>query len=308
VRGSVRRSWLIVPAHDNDRLAEAAGSNADVVVLDLQDTVHDSMRHEARDNIRDAISDMRDTGSEVFVRVDIELIYADLVASVWRGLTGIVIPGVTNVEQVMDADSILTDLESQRGVVKPPPVGDVREADDPRGPEQALEIHLSLDTGRGNWDAQQLIKASNRVKSISLGRADLVMDLRGEPSGDLHQMEYLMQRLIVIANALNVEPVGAWWRATSRGLVAGYDDTLQAAIDGRMAGFRGGLCMTARQVKPLNTGYTPSADEVSHAEEVFTREPTYSPMAGIASDLIAWSEECQNRNRSKSIVTAQRNQ
>ena len=308
MRGSVRRSWLIVPAHDNDRLAEAASSGADVVVLDLQDTVHDSMRHEARDNIRDAISDMRDAGSEVFVRVDIELIYADLVASVWRGLTGIVIPGVTNVEQVMDADSILTDLESQRGVVKPPPVGDVREADDPRGPEQALEIHLSLDTGRGNWDAQQLIKASNRVKSISLGRADLVMDLRGEPSGDLHQMEYLMQRLIVIANALNVEPVGAWWRATSRGLVAGYDDTLQAAIDGRMAGFRGGLCMRARQVKPLNTGYAPSADEVSHAEEVFTREPTYSPMSGIASDLIAWSEECQTRNRSKSIVTAQRNQ
>lgn len=121
-------------------------------------------------------------------------------------------------------------------------------------------------------------------------------------------MEFLMQRLIVIANALNVEPVGAWWRATSRGLVAGYDDTLQAAIDGRMAGFRGGLCMRARQVKPLNTGYTPSEDEASHAEEVVAREPTYSPMSGIASDLIAWSEECQNRNRSKSIVTAQRNQ
>lgn len=306
--GSVRRSWLIVPAHDNQRLAEAARSSADVVVLDLQDTVHDSMKHEARDNIRDAISDMRDAGSEVFVRIDIELIYADLLASVWRGLTGIMIPGATSVEQVMDADSILTELESQRGVVKPPPLGNVREADDPRGPEQALEIHLSLDTGRGNWDAQQLIKASNRVMSISLGRADLVMDLRGEPSGDLHQMEYLMQRLIIIANGLNVEPVGAWWRATSRGLVAGYDDTLQAAIDGRMAGFRGGLCMRARQVKPLNAGYTPSADEVSHAEEVITTEPTCSPMSGIASDLIAWSEECQNRDRSKSFVTAQRNE
>ncbi|HBJ30212.1 MAG TPA: CoA ester lyase, partial [Dehalococcoidia bacterium] len=54
MRGSVRRSWLIVPAHDNDRLAEAASSNADVVVLDLQDTVHDSSKHVARDNIRDA--------------------------------------------------------------------------------------------------------------------------------------------------------------------------------------------------------------------------------------------------------------
>ena len=106
------------------------------------------------------------------------------------------------------------------GVVKPPPVGEVREADDPRGPEQALEIHLSLDTGPGNWHAEELIRASDRVKSISLGRADLVMDLREDPDGDLHLLPYLMQRLIIIANATGVEPVGAWWRATSRGLVA----------------------------------------------------------------------------------------
>jgi citrate lyase subunit beta/citryl-CoA lyase len=289
-------------------LAEAASFGADVVVLDLQDTVHDARKHEARENIRGAISDMREVGAEVFVRADIELIYADLAASVWRGLTGIVIPGVTSANQVEDADRILTDLESQRGVVKPPPVGEVREADDPRGPEQALEIHLSLDTGRGNWDAEQLISASDRVKSISLGRADLVMDLRAEPSGDLHQMEYLMQRLIVVANALDVEPVGAWWRASSRGLVAHYDDTFQAAVDGRKAGFRGGLCMRAHQVDALNAGFTPSTDTVSHARFVIGSEPTHSPMAGIAADIVAWSEACENRDKSKSAVIAQNNQ
>ena len=92
----------------------------------------------------------------------------------------------------------------------------------------------------GNWHAEDLILASDRVKSISLGRADLVMDLREEPSGDLHLLPYLMQRLIIIANATGVEPVGAWWRATSRGLVASYDNTLEAAVKGRLAGFRGG--------------------------------------------------------------------
>ena len=308
VNRPVRRSWLIVPAHDDARLAEAASSSADVVVLDLQDTVHDTRKHEARDNIRQAISDMRDAGAEVFVRTDIELLYADLNASVWRGLTGIVIPGVASVEQVEEADRLLTAFESQRGVVKPPPIGEVREADDPRGPEQALEIHLSLDTGRGNWDAEQLINASDRVKSISLGRADLVMDLRENPSGDLHQMPYLMQRLIVIANAANVEPVGAWWRATSRGLVAGADDTLQAAIDGRKAGFRGGLCMRAHQADALNRGFTPSDAEVSQAREVIGSEPNHSPMAGITADLIAWSQACQHRDDSKSLVNAHNKQ
>ena len=252
---NLRRSWLIVPAHEAGRIEEAGGAGSDVVVLDLQDTVHDSRKHDARANVRDAIGYIRERGSEVFVRSDIDLLYADLTASVWRGLSGVALPGVTSVDQVKDASRILSDLETQRGVVKPPPIGEVREADDPRGPEQALELHLALDTGRGYWDAEKLIVASDRVRSISLGRADLVMDLRPEPSGELHLMPYLMQRLIVVANATGVEPVGAWWRAGSRGLVADYDDTLEAALTGRKAGFKGAMCMRIHQVDALNRGY-----------------------------------------------------
>ena len=295
---TVRRSWLIAPAHNAEALSEAAGSKADVVVLDLQDTVHESRKHEARANVRDAIDAMRDAGSEVFVRSDVELMYADLDASVWRGLSGLVLPGVTGVDQVREADDILATFEAERGVVKPPPVGQVREADDPRGPEQALEIHLSLDTGPGNWHAEDLIRASDRVKSVSLGRADLVMDLREEPSGDLHLLPYLMQRLIVIANATGVEPVGAWWRATSRGLVASYDDTLEAALTGRLAGFRGALCMRANQVNALNRGFTPSASEIE-------RHTALSPTSEVSSVVIAWANACKARDEAGKLVRGQ---
>ena len=295
---TVRRSWLIVPAHDNRALSEAAGSGADVVVLDLQDTVHESRKHQARANVRGAIGAIRDAGSEVFARSDVELMYADFDASVWRGLSGVVLPGVTSVDQVRAADCLLAKFEAERGVVKPPPVGQVREADDPRGPEQALEIHLSLDTGPGNWHAEDLIRASDRVKSVSLGRADLVMDLREEPSGDLHLLPYLMQRLIIIAKATGVEPVGAWWRATSRGLVASYDDTLEAALTGRLAGFRGALCMRAYQVEALNRGFTPSASEIE-------RHAALSPTSEISSGVIAWANACATRDEAGDLVRGQ---
>ncbi len=250
-----RRSWLIVPAHDGERLSEAAASGADVAVLDLQDAVHETRKREARGNVRGAVGKMREAGSEVFVRSDVELLYADLEASVWRGLSGVVLPGVESADTVREADALLTEFEAERGVVRPPPVGEVREADDPRGPEQALEIHLALDTARGNWDAEELVRASPRVKSISLGRADLVMDLRPEPSGELHLMPYLMQRLIIVAAATGVVPVGAWWRATSRGMSASPEETLRAAKTGRLAGFKGAMCMRAEQVAALNEGY-----------------------------------------------------
>jgi citrate lyase beta subunit len=120
------------------------------------------------------------------------------------------------------------------------------------------------------------------------------MDLREEHSGDLHLMPYLMQRLIIIANAANVEPVGAWWRASSRGLAAGYDQTLEAATTGRQAGFRGALCMKAHQVDALNRGFTPSSDETARAGETID-----GPRAAMASMVLEWAEACRARDRSK---------
>jgi len=317
----IRRSWLIVPAHDHARLEEAAHAGADVIVLDLQDMVHDTKKHVARARVRENIPRLCAQGAEVFVRVDIELLYADLYASVWRGLSGVMLPGVTSVAQVQEADSLLGALQAERGVVRPPPVGEILEADDPVSPEQALELHLCFDTGRGNWDAVQLIQASTRVKSISLGRADLVMDLREEPSGDLHLMPYLMQRLIIIANATGVQPIGAWWRATSRGLVASDDDTLAAAITGRQAGFKGGLCMRTHQVAALNKGFTPTEEEIAQAASVLTAFAEARANGGgsartdgtvidasrtaIAANLIAWVTACTKREQGRATVVAQ---
>ena len=297
----VQRSWLIVPVDDDARLGDAASSGADVVALDLQDTVHETKKHEARVRVRDAIGWMRESGAEVYVRCDAELLFADLKASVWRGLHGVLLPGVTSVEQVQEADRILAEFESARGVVRPPPIGEIREADDPRGPEQALEIHLCLDTGRANWDAEQLIAASPRIQSVSLGRADLVMDLREEPSGDLHLLPYLNQRLIVAANACGVRPIGAWWRATSRGLVANPVATQKAAIDGRRAGFRGALCMRADQARALNAGFTPTSEEVAWAESIVDSSSgeASTPQAAIALDLLEWANACEARDRAK---------
>ncbi len=299
MRNRVQRSWLIAPANDAARLAAAADSGADVVVLDLQDTVHETKKHEARAGVKDAISEMRAHGSEVYVRCDPELLYADFAASVWRGLHGVVLPGLTTADQVREADRLLGEFEASRGVVRPPPLDEILEADDPRGPDQELEIHLCLDTGRANWDAEDLISASDRVRSVSLGRADLTMDLREEPSGDLHLLPYLNQRLIIVANACGVRPVGAWWRATSRGLAASPADTLRAAVDGRRAGFRGALCMRADQARALNEGFAPTDDEIAQARSAASDPAASADRRAIALDTLAWAEACQSRDNLK---------
>ena len=155
--------------------------------------VHDTKKL-ARAHVRETMPRCAQ-GAEVFVRADIELLYADLHASVWRGLSGVMLPGVTSVAQVPGSRQPPRTLQAERGVVRPPPVGEILDGRSSQ-PGASLELHLCFDTGRGNWDAVQLIQAM-RASSRSAWGAPTRDGPAREPSGDLHLMPYLMQRLIM---------------------------------------------------------------------------------------------------------------
>jgi citrate lyase subunit beta/citryl-CoA lyase len=242
MRGCIRRSWLMVSADDAVQVEQATATAADVIVLDLMEFVPEGVKPAAREQLPEIISRLATGDAEVFVQVDKELLYADLSAAVWPGLSGILIPHLEAPAEITEADSLLTRLEDRRGL-RP----------------GTLQIIAVLDTATGNYDGMDIIRASRRVWGVTLGRADLVMDLRPEPSGEIHLMPYLMQRLITMANAAAVVPLGAWWRAPARGLLAAPDDTYSAAVRGRRSGFKGALCLRPAQVEPLNRGFSPSS-------------------------------------------------
>jgi len=296
--GSIRRSWLIVPSDDAAQVEQAAASAADVIVLDLMEFVPEGMKPVAREHLPEAIRGVAQGGAEVFAQVDKELLYADLSAAVWPGVSGILIPRLESPQEVAEADSLLTQLENKRGF-RP----------------GTLQIVAVLDTAKGNYDAVEIARASRRIWGLTLGRADLVMDLRPEPSGELHLMPYLMQRLITAANAAAVMPLGAWWRAPARGLLANPDDTYAAAVRGRHIGFKGALCLQPDQVEPLNRGFTPTSSEIQEAREliadyqagtqngsaVMRLQDRIIDLATVsqASQLLAYADACAQRDVGK---------
>lgn len=251
VFNKIRRSWLLVPASQPDRLAAAPEAGADVVVLDLAEFVAEPDKPAARETVRDSLAAARSGGAEVFVQIDPELTLADLRAALWPGLDGIVVSRADTPEQIARIDSIISQLESQRGILP-----------------GSVELVVSLETALGNHNGFAIATASPRVWGLSLGRADLVMDLRPEPSGEIHLMQYLMQRLVTLAGATGKTPLGAWWRAPDRGLLATPENTLAAARRGRAIGFRGSFCVLDNQVEPLNRGFTPAGVEIGAARSL----------------------------------------
>ena len=94
--------------------------------------MHDRRKFAARANIRAGIDRARQGGAEVFVRCDLGLLYADLDASVWRGLQGVVLPKVTAVAQIREAEELLAHFENERGVMQAGLLHEINEFDEPR--------------------------------------------------------------------------------------------------------------------------------------------------------------------------------
>ena len=233
-----RRSWLLVPMSKPELIAQAARSAADAIVLDLVEQVIAADRDAARKNVRAALQTAQAGGAEIFVQIDPAALLDDLHACVWPGLSGVVVTRAESPTQIGEIAAQMDRLENERGL----PLG-------------TLEIIAALETPRGNHAAYEIIRASPRVSGVTLGRADLIMDLRAEPSTEIHLMPYLMQRLIIIAGAAGVTPIGAWWRAPDRGLLATPANTFAAAHRGRAIGFKGAMCIGEHQIEPLNRAY-----------------------------------------------------
>ena len=247
----IRRSWLIVPMSNPERIAVAHQADADVIILDLVEFVAEADKPAARETIVGSLNTVKAGGAEAFVQIDPELMLADLRAAVRPGLNGVVISRAESAEQIAQADAIISSLESERGLLP-----------------GSVEMVASLETAPGNHSGFEIATASPRVSALTLGRADLIMDLRPEPSGEIHLMQYLMQRLVTIAAAAGKAPLGAWWRHPDRGLLATPANTLAAAQRGRAIGFKGSFCVLDNQVGPLNKGFTPTEAEVEAARSI----------------------------------------
>ena len=76
------------------------------------------------------------------------------------------LPKVTSVAQIREAEERLAHFEIERGVMQAGLVHEVNEFDEPRSVDNSLEIHLSFENAEGNQSAIELIESSRRVRSV----------------------------------------------------------------------------------------------------------------------------------------------
>ncbi|TET98893.1 MAG: hypothetical protein E3J29_03220, partial [Dehalococcoidia bacterium] len=183
----ILRSILFVPAIVERFVARAPEAGADVICLDLEDSVPTDEKAGARTMAAEAIATMPRSGYSTFVRVnglDTGLLEDDLLAVVRPDLDGIVLPKAHSAEVVRQADHYLTILERQQGM----------EAG-------TVSIIPLVESAEGVLNSREIAAASPRLAGLSLGAEDLAADMGLQRSETGREIEWPRAQLAAAAAA-----------------------------------------------------------------------------------------------------------
>ncbi len=156
----LNRSQLAVPASQPRMIEKAAGSDADIVFLDLEDAVAPADKEAARQNVIDAVN-QKDWGRKsISYRVnglDTHYMYRDLIDVVeacGEKLDLVMIPKVGTAADVYAVDMLLTQIEAAKGF------------------KSNIGIEVLIESALGMQNITEIAQASPRLESLHFGAGD----------------------------------------------------------------------------------------------------------------------------------------
>ncbi len=248
------RSSLFIPANRQRWLDRIPGIEADSFILDLEDSVPNADRPEARRMASEAI-DRCGAGDVLFARVngvETNQTFDDLEAVVRPGLHGIFLPKVRGPEDVIVVDAALTWFERRAGV----PLG-------------STIINPLLEYASSMRLAYEVATASPRIAYQGGGTArggDAARALGSEwtPEG----LESLFVRSKIL---LDIRAAGVKFPLTGVWLDLRDLDGLRAfCVQSRQLGFTGMMSIYPGHLSVINEVFSPSPDEIAYWQELIS--------------------------------------
>lgn len=242
------RSMLYVPGHKRSWIEKVPTFGADVVVLDLEDSVPDHLKVEARGIVAEAVHSLRDCGSRIFVRTNkgkIAYDFDDVKAVVRPGLAGIIVTKAEDPTDIEALSRMIGEVEHQRdmphgGVTMIPPIETARAA------QLVYEIACN--------------PRVETIAAVSAKGADLERNLGFTwTPGGIETLYHRSQAVIACRAAGKPFPIGGMWQE-----VHDLEGLRKAAVFNKQLGFTGEIVIHPSNVPVVNEIYSLSEAEIAY--------------------------------------------
>jgi citrate lyase subunit beta / citryl-CoA lyase len=236
----LRRSRLYVPGNTPKLIPNAPLFGADVIILDLEESVHCGRKTEALAMVARACSELDWGRSELMVRVNAgELGRREMRVLGRSGVQTFILPKIESGEEVVAVDELLTEYGSD-----------------------CLLFPL-VESALGVENAFEIAKSSSRVTAISLGLEDYVADIGATRTLEQSESAFARARVLNAARAAGVAPLASVFPRFQD-----LSEVEEYARMSRAAGYEGVGCIHPNQIEAVHRGFAPTEKELKNAHQV----------------------------------------
>lgn len=259
------RSLMFVPAHNDRLMQSAARTNADVLLLDVEDSVQPIENKQiARNNIIKYIEEGVFNNRILFPRINDResgQLLKDVTQLSIKGVTGFMYPKARCGEDIYFIGKLLDTIEYDKGFKQ--------------GTFKLIPI---IETTGAVMNIQDICKASPRVIAVAFGCEDYVTDLEGKHDIDGQSIFFARNMIVNGAHNCGVAAID-----TVHIRVHDLDDLEHNLILSKKLGFDGMLILNPKELPLCHRYYSPTPEEVEWAEEmVRLTEESISEGKGVA--------------------------
>lgn len=258
----LRRSILSVPANREKMVQKAFTIPADVIMLDLEDSVPIEEKDEARKRVVTTFVE-QDWGGRVrsyrINGMDTPFAYRDIIDIVEAAgshIDVIVVPKVNDAAEIKAIDYLLTQIEMRMAISKP------------------IGLEASIETASGMLRVEEIAFSSPRLEALVFGVADyaasLTMMSKGlSGHGDReefypgHRWHYPLSRMAMTAKAAGLSVIDAPY-----GDYKDEDGLRRSCLLSAALGFDGKWAIHPNQLQTINAIYTPSPEDIERSQRI----------------------------------------
>jgi citrate lyase subunit beta/citryl-CoA lyase len=240
---------MYVPGNKVDWMRKAPRYGADALILDLEDSVPEAHKAEARRLVRTMLEELGAAGQTLFVRVnrlETGLTGEDLEAVTCPHLYGIILPKVQEPGDVAEVDILLKFFERKAGME----IG-------------SICIDPGLETAQGIRHAYDIATASDRVAHMggSGGKGgDTARSIGFQWTPEGLETLFLKSKVLVDSRAAGVPyPLSGGWMD-----IHNLDGLRLLATQLKQLGYTGMHVIHPSHVPVVNEVFTPTREEIAH--------------------------------------------
>ena len=243
------RSLLFVPGNKVSMLRKAINFRPDAFVPDMEDSVPDAEKANARNTIASFLPELAATGIPVIPRVnalDTGWTADDLAAVVGPHIYGISIGKIHVPDDVRQLSELLDGLENQSGL----------EAG-------RIKLFLWLESAKAIVHCYEICSASPRIEGVAFGGEDFTHDMGIERLEDESEVAVARNLLCIAARAAEIQALDTpYFRFRDE---AGLRESCAKA---KQFGFKGKFAIHPAQIEAINESFSPSEAEIEYAQRV----------------------------------------